>query len=177
LNERSRAILALVTVVAAGCAPMAEPSATPAAALPGVSLSTLDGHEQRIDAALAGRPALISLWATWCDACAEERAPLGRLEPRARERGGVLLAIAVGEPRARVAEAVASRGLPGLQLVDEQFRFADALGQRRVPSTLVVDRAGRLVHVGGKLDERALEAFRRVLAAQPTSTASAKRIP
>lgn len=154
--------LCALALLCAGCPAPIEGAASPAVArLPDVPLVTLDGEARRLDQALGGRPALISLWATWCDACADERAPLGRLEPRARERGGVLLAIAVGEPHARVAEAPARP--PGLQLVDEQFRFADALGQRRVPATLVVDRAGRLVHVGGKLDERALAAFQQAL--------------
>jgi len=54
--------------------------------------------------------------------------------------------------------------LPYAQLVDERFRFADALGQERVPATLVIDRTGRIVFSGGALDDSALAALRAALA-------------
>jgi hypothetical protein len=47
-----------------------------------------------------------------------------------------------------------------LQLVDEDFRLADALGQRRVPATIVVDRGGRIVYWGEAIDPASLAAFR-----------------
>jgi hypothetical protein len=48
-------------------------------------------------------------------------------------------------------------------LLDEDFRVADALGQRDVPATLVVDRGGRIVYRGDALDSASLVAFRRTL--------------
>ena len=56
------------------------------------------------------------------------------------------------------------RALPYAQLVDERFQLADALGQNRVPATVVLDRQGRIVYRGGVFDEAALAAFRRALA-------------
>jgi hypothetical protein len=49
-------------------------------------------------------------------------------------------------------------------LVDERFQLADALGQNRVPATVVLDRKGRIVYRGGVFDEAALAAFRKALA-------------
>jgi len=46
---------------------------------------------------------------------------------------------------------------------DGEFKLSDALGQRRVPATLVLDRGGRVVYSGGALDEQALAAFRAAL--------------
>lgn len=124
---------------------------------------TLDQRTTDLAAAVHGRPALVSLWATWCEACTTELDALNRLDARAKERGALVVGVAIGEPRERVAEFVATRGLNYAQLVDEDFHFADALGERRVPTTLVVDRAGRVVYVGGALDEGALAAFRAAL--------------
>jgi hypothetical protein len=53
------------------------------------------------------------------------------------------------------------------QLVDEEFRFADSIGERRVPATLVLDRAGRIVYRGDALDARSLAALRDALASSP----------
>jgi len=74
-----------------------------------------------------------------------------------------VLAVAVGEKRSTVAEFVARRGLKYSQLVDEEFRLADALGQSRVPATLVIDRDGRIIYTGGTLDDSALAAMRGAL--------------
>ena len=126
---------------------------------------TIDGAPADLASIVHGRPAVITLWATWCDACSAEMAALKRLDEQAAARGDALVVgIAVGEPRATVAAFARERGLEYARLVDEDFRLADALGQRRVPATLVVDRAGRIVYRGGALDAAGLAAFRTALA-------------
>jgi peroxiredoxin len=164
--------IALLTLAAAGCATVAAPGdrivqavhAEPvSAALPAVPLRRLDGQAVQLDATAAGKVALVSFWATWCDACMTELDALNRLDERARKSGGMVIGVAVGEQRANVADFARRRGLTYVQLVDEELKLADALGQRRLPATIVVDRAGRVVFSGGALDERALAAFRAAL--------------
>ncbi len=127
--------------------------------LPSIELLTLEGSAVRLDAALSGRPAVVSLWATWCEACSSEFPALERLSQRAQAKGGTVLAVAVGEPRQKVADFVRWRHLAYPQLVDEKFALADALGEKRVPTTLVVDRHGRVVFTGGALDAPAIAAL------------------
>jgi peroxiredoxin len=161
---RSRLSLLVALTLSACAAPTVERKAAPAVAtLPPIELATLDGKPAQLADAVAGKVAVISLWATWCEACATEFDALGRLHDRAGAYNAVVIAVAVGEPRQTVAEFVRARGLRWPQLVDEGFRFADALGQKRVPATLVLDRRGRVVYSGGALDESALEAFRTAL--------------
>ncbi len=117
----------------------------------------------RLDAAVAGKVALVSLWATWCEACREEFGALSRLDAAARARGAVVLSVAEGEGWVEVADFVARKGLRWRQLVDEELRLGEELGSRRVPATLVVNRAGRVVFVGGAFDDAALAAFRAAL--------------
>jgi len=132
-------------------------------ALPDLTLARLDdGAAATLSSELGGRPALINLWATWCEACVAEFGALGRLAART-QGSGVVLAIAVGEKRETVADFVRRHGLAYARLVDEEFRLGDTLGKERVPTTLVVDRAGRIVFTGGALDAAALDAYRRVL--------------
>jgi peroxiredoxin len=160
----SRLRLAFVLLLS-GCATAS--SATTVAsreALPPIELRTLDGQPARIGDVAGGRPALVSLWATWCEACAGELEALGRLDQATRGAGATVIAVAVGEPRERVAEFVRQHALGYTQLVDERFQLADALGQTRVPTTLVIDRDGRVVFRGGAFDAAALTALRRTLA-------------
>lgn len=125
---------------------------------------TLEGAATDLRTVLRGRVAVLSFWATWCDACVGEIAALERLHAQARARGdAVVVGIAVGEPREKVAAFAMERHLPYPQLVDESFQLADALGQQRVPATLVVDHAGRIVFRGGALDPASLAAFRSAL--------------
>jgi thiol-disulfide isomerase/thioredoxin len=132
--------------------------------LPSVELVTLDGKPARLDETLRGKVALVSLWATWCDACDHELAALGRLDAAARKAGATVLAVAEGEEPAKVADFTRRRGLSWAQLVDQRFLLGDALGQKRVPATLVVNRSGEIVFVGGALDAAALAALERALA-------------
>ena len=133
------------------------------AALPGVGLHDLGGHAVRLEETAAGKPALVSFWATWCDACLAEMDALNRLDDRARAGGGIVIGVAVGEAREKAAEFARLHGLRYLQLADEQMALADALGQKRLPATIVLDRRGRVVFTGAALDERALAAFRGAL--------------
>jgi len=156
--------LLIALCAALECAPVAAPGAEGPRDLPSMALVTLDGAPADLGSIVRGRAAVLSLWATWCDACLEETSALQRLDAQAGARpDAVVVGIAVGEPRAKVAAFAREHGLRYARLVDEDFRLADALGQLRLPATLVVDRAGHIVYRGGALDAAGLAAFRDAL--------------
>jgi cytochrome c biogenesis protein CcmG, thiol:disulfide interchange protein DsbE len=162
--------IAVAVSLQLGCA---SPARIPAAAqagpgVPPVPVVTLDGKTTDLGAVLAGRVAVVSLWATWCDACLAEMDALVRLQGQAARRGdAIVVGVAVGETRERVAAFAKRRGLTYDQLIDEDFRLVDALGEPRVPATLVIDRAGRIVFRGGALDAAGVAAFRSALRGSP----------
>jgi peroxiredoxin len=145
----------------------AAPPATAAIALPAIALRRLDDQPVRLEEAATGKVALVSFWATWCDACTAEVSALNRLEEHVRGSGGMVIGVAVGESREKAAEFARQHGLAYAQLVDEKLALADALGQKRLPATMVLDRRGRVVFVGGALDEKALAAFRGAMGRAP----------
>jgi cytochrome c biogenesis protein CcmG/thiol:disulfide interchange protein DsbE len=155
-------VLPAALVACAGVAPPA-PVAAPAARVPAVPVLSLDRRAASLAELTRGRPALVALWATWCASCSRELGELDRLQGRV---GGdaLVVGIAVGEPFERVAAFLRPRRLGYAQLVDEDFKLADALGAKRVPTTLVIDRAGAVRYAGGELDPAALAAFRRAIA-------------
>jgi peroxiredoxin len=128
--------------------------------LPPIPLTTLQGESTDLVRVTQGHAALVSLWATWCDGCEREMDELQRLDARAASGEPIVVGVAVGEEPAKVADFVRRHGLRYVQLVDPDFAFADAMGERRVPATLVVDRRGRVVFRGGALDARGLAALR-----------------
>jgi thiol-disulfide isomerase/thioredoxin len=165
-NRLSFLIVLTLGLVACGAAPASAPVASPAegpSPLPGVALVTLAGEPALVAGVARGRVALVSLWATWCEACQKEMDALNRLDAKTGS-DAVVIGVAVGEKRELVAEFARRRGLRYVQLVDPEFAFADALGQRRLPATLVIDRRGRIVFRGEDLDVASLEALRRAVA-------------
>ena len=143
-------------------APVVSAAASPAL-LPAIELVTSENHAAGVDSVRAGKVALVSFWAPWCDSCVAELDALNRLDDRARASGGLVIGVAVGETPESAAAFAGAHQMRYPQLVDENYKLTDALGQRRVPTTLVVDRTGHVVYTGGALDERALAAFRAAL--------------
>jgi len=135
----------------------------PAAMLPTIELVTAENHAAGVDSVRAGKVALVSFWAPWCDSCLAELDALNRLDDHARKSGGLVIGVAVGETPESAAAFASIHKMRYPQLVDEEYKLTDALGQRRVPTTLVVDRTGHVVYSGGALDGRALAAFRAAL--------------
>ena len=169
----------LAALATGGCgatgasSPRADAPAAMWTPLPAVELSNLTGGTAGVRGLAEGRVALVSMWATWCDACMKELDALNRLDAStAAGRDAVVIGVDVGEDPDTVAAFAKRRGLRYAQLVDRDFVFADALGQRRVPATLVVDRHGRIVYRGDALDTRSLEALRRAIAANQASSRS-----
>jgi peroxiredoxin len=127
------------------------------------AVTTPDRNPVNLATTLSGHPALISLWASWCTACMDEFPALNRLSTVASQHGAMVVGVAVGDSSDTVREIARREQLRYALFVDSEFKLADALGQRNVPATLVVDREGRIVYAGGALDERALTVFRHVM--------------
>jgi thiol-disulfide isomerase/thioredoxin len=170
-------LVQLPLALLAACASSPTPPALIAASkgpvsLPEAQVLTLQGAPADLAAAIHGRAAYVNLWATWCDTCVGEIDAMKRLAAQTSGRSDALVVgVAVGETPEKIAAFARERQLGYLQLVDEDFRLADALGQRRVPATLVIDRTGHIVYWGDAMDAASLAAFRGAIAA-PAATAS-----
>jgi thiol-disulfide isomerase/thioredoxin len=91
-----------------------------------------------------GKIVLVNLWATWCPPCREEIPSLERLWRLERGRGVVVLGIDQGES-SRVVEAFARHsGVSYPLLIDTDQRYGRAYGSLGLPTTILVDRNGRV---------------------------------
>jgi thiol-disulfide isomerase/thioredoxin len=118
--QRSAAALAACPRPAAG------DTAAAAGPLAGISLDCLsDGRPVNLAAALAGRPALVNLWAYWCQPCAQELPALQQFADRA---GSALTVLTVhsdpDEAKALARLQELNVHLPGVQDGAAQVRAA-----------------------------------------------------
>lgn len=147
-----RLVLALLCgcVLASGVAsaPAPHESALPA----GLVLRAVDGTRIDVAERLARGPVLLDFWATWCRPCERSLPATQRLHERFAERGLTVIGVAVDGPRnwARVRPFANRLRLGFPQVLDEDGSLGRRFHVGAVPTTILVDRGGRVarVHAG-----------------------------
>jgi thiol-disulfide isomerase/thioredoxin len=110
----------------------------------------LQGREVSVSAA-RGRVRVVDFWATWCEPCQEQMPALDRLAKDLGGEGLAVYAISMDEDRAQVVSWLETNPVSFPVLWDRGgTRHAERLDVQRLPTTLVLDRAGlvRFVHQG-----------------------------
>lgn len=116
-------------------------------ALPSAALVDASGAPAVI---ASGRPAVVNLWASWCEPCRIEFPLLDALHDRIGGSGVQVIGVALDHARARPAAVAHHLGLGLTVLYDTGGETARALDPRAMPTTYVVDSHGviRYVHAG-----------------------------
>ena len=108
--------------------------------------TTLKG-EKFDNAAMRGRPVVLTFWADWCGPCAAEMP--GFLEFQRRNPTVTVIAVAVMSELTNVQEIIRKRKWDALTMAQSDVT-GTGFGVTAVPQTYVIDRDGRLrfVHRG-----------------------------
>ena len=152
-------LVVLVVVVAfglisqrRGCAPrpLAPPPLPDAraegAAAPGFVLPGVDGARHAL-ADHAGKVVFLNFWATWCPPCREELPVLQQLHETLAGEGLHVLAVSVDTTSTEsVASFVARHGVDFSVLHDADSEIARSYGVRAYPTSVLIDRRGRVAY-------------------------------
>ena len=111
-------------------------------------VSFVDAEGRKLGLAdFRGKFVLVNLWATWCGPCRREMPSLDRLQ--ARLSGGDFTVLALSQDRkgvAAVQKFLAQIGTQHLDVfVDSSARSARTLGAIGLPTTVLLDREGRVI--------------------------------
>ena len=111
---------------------------------PPFTLSNLRG--QRVSLTdFRGHPVLLHFWAVGCTSCAAEYPDFARAVAAYAPRGVRVLAVdAWGEPPALVQQWQGGHHLPATLLIDQPQAVVRAYGVQGTPTTLFIDRTGRI---------------------------------
>jgi peroxiredoxin len=121
---------------------------------PEIGLTTLDGKPVTL-AALRGKVVLIDFWASWCAPCKEEMPFLEGLHKRLGKRGLVVVGVSVDSELANAKRFIEGVKVSFPIVHDAKHSVADRYRPARMPTSLIVDRAGkiRFVHGGFRKDD------------------------
>ena len=109
----------------------------------------LDGTRLELDQLRRRGPVLIDFWATWCKPCLSSIPELQALHERFGPRGLTVLGVSVDGPRnyAKVRPFVARLGITYPVTLDSDGRLQADYQVRAMPTTVLVDTAGMIVHM------------------------------
>jgi thiol-disulfide isomerase/thioredoxin len=116
----------------------------PPRAVPAITFTDADGTPYGLDK-FAGRGVVLNLWATWCAPCVAELPSLAALARALGEAHVVVLPLSSDRGGAAVVRRFyEERGIVGLGVwLDPKGAAEGALKIRGVPTTLLIDAAGR----------------------------------
>ena len=143
-----------------------------AAQLPATVLRDLDGRAVRTDTlSNAGRPIIISFFATWCKPCNRELSAIADVYDEWRGETGVrLIAVSIDEAQnsERVRPFVDGKGWTYDVLLDPNSNFRRALNVSLIPHVFILDGKGKIAYSrsgyteGG--EEKLIEKVRELIA-------------
>ena len=112
---------------------------------PNFSLEDLSGKKANLKQ-YRGKVVFLNFWATWCGPCKEEMPSMEALYQKFKERGFVFLTISVDyEEKKKVKEFIDKHHYTFPVLIDSKCVTLDLYGVKGIPTTLLIDKKGRMV--------------------------------
>lgn len=123
---------------------------------PSVTVESIDGNAVATDSVLDDRPAIVSVWAVWCEPCKIELPQLQAFASSHPEYNA--FTVNLGDDPSRVQDYFDSLNITLPVLIDGDGRFTSSIKVSSVPTTVFVKASGEVADVHkGVVDEADLE--------------------
>lgn len=116
------------------------------AATPSFTLPARDGGKLSLEE-LRGQVVMINFWATWCGPCRQEMPLLEQIQVKYEPLGFTLVGINVEPDSAAAEQWLAKVPVTFPILFDRNNEVAESFGVEGMPSTVFIDRAGKVRYV------------------------------
>lgn len=127
---------------------------------PRFTAKTLDG-ETFSSESLRGKVVLVQFWATWCQYCRRDQPSVDAIVGDFADKGLIVLAVNVGEPRRKVKQYLADSPRACRIVLMEDTNLAALYAARSYPLYVLIDREGNVV--GRQNGAAGEDALRRLL--------------
>ena len=142
------------------------PLGTPA---PAAAVETLDGRPADLARLVAGRPALVEFWATWCSNCKALEPQIAAVAAKYGSRLQVVtVAVSASQSPERVRRYVAAHRTPGVVVYDRAGKATAAYDAPATSYVVLLDGRGRVAYTGQGGDQPLAAAVQRVLPDAPS---------
>jgi thiol-disulfide isomerase/thioredoxin len=152
-------LLSIATTIALACAPAALTHAAAPAVIPDITLTTLSGPPLHV-ADLKGKVVLLDFWASWCIPCRKSFPEVDALQRELKPRGLEVVAVNVDEQQKNADAFLAKYPHTMTVALDPRGNAARAFDLQAMPSTMIVDRAGRIRYTHQGYSEKTIGQFR-----------------
>ena len=117
----------------------------PAAADPvEVQLQDLTGAEVNISD-FRGKIVFLNFWATWCPTCVVEMPSMEKLHLKLKDKDFALVSVSIQDSALQVKRFFLQNKLTFTALLDLSGKTVPGFGIRAIPTTLILDKTGRIV--------------------------------
>lgn len=116
--------------------------------LPGLTLQPLRAGDEPLDVGALEGPAVINLWATWCQPCRRE---LPAFQEVSTQRPDVrFIGVDIAEDPSKAAAYLDELGITFEQFLDDRGELSEELGTAVLPVTIIIGADGRIAteHIG-----------------------------
>ncbi len=107
-------------------------------------LSDLNGKKISLSD-FRGKVVFLNFWTTWCGACKVEMPAMQKLHTRFKDQNFAMVTINLQEPARKVRDFVDRYKLTFTVLLDSQGETGSRFGIRALPTTLILDKSGRIL--------------------------------
>jgi thiol-disulfide isomerase/thioredoxin len=132
-----------LVLVGAVCASRITAFSEPATPAPDITLNEDTGSTIRLSD-LKGKVTLVDFWASWCIPCRTSFPAIDALQKELADKGLKVIAVNVDEDRRNAEQFLATRPHTMTIAFDPKGRAAEAFKLKGMPSSILIDRSGRI---------------------------------
>ncbi len=131
---------------------------------PDFVLKSASGKNVRLSE-LKGRIVMLNFWATWCGPCAEEIPHLNELHKSLDPYDFELLGINLDEDQSKAMHLAKKLDVNFPVLFDTEKDVSRSFDIKAMPTTIIIDRAGKIRHVNRGFKKGYIERYHRQIQA------------
>jgi thiol-disulfide isomerase/thioredoxin len=109
-----------------------------------VLLQDLTGTEVNISN-FRGKIVFLNFWATWCPTCVVEMPSMEKLHRKLKDKDFALVSVSIQDSALQVKRFFLQNKLSFTALLDLSGKTVPGFGIRAIPTTLILDKTGRIV--------------------------------